>query len=252
MSTLEATAGSLASPTTELGRDAQSLRESTNWFVELDAGGYTRCYTKQDLATMLRDDIVRGRHERASAVKIHAKADNGEWSASDSTLFELASQHFSLRTLYEPVWSHAMAGLKIGALVGIALKLLDSSALLAMIDPRLAVLFLASIGICLVPRIGTFGVIAFSIAAAKFTKINLFVMGLTAAAVGATLGCLPGMAIGGIVGMIRKRSLALAKDAVPEPRSLIVQAVLLPLATGGALIAFYLIVVIPWLMSILE
>jgi hypothetical protein len=145
-----------------------------------------------------------------------------------------------------------MAGLKWGALVGVGLKLLDTLIMLGSADPALAFMFLVAIGVCFIPRVGMIAVIIVVIAMAKFTRVNLFIMGLAAALIGAILGCLPGMAIGGIIGFRRKSSLSCARDATPEPEGLFVKAVLLPLIGGCGLFVFYILVFNPWLVSVLE
>jgi hypothetical protein len=86
----------------------------------------------------------------------------------------------------------------------------------------------------------------------KFGLPNFFLMFLASALSGAILGCLPGMATGGIVGLIRRRSISCAKDASPEGTGIILKAIILPLASGGGLIVFYFLVFNPWLLSVLK
>jgi hypothetical protein len=74
---------------------------------------------------------------------------------------------------------------------------------------------------------------------------------LSATLVGAVLGCLPGMAIGGIIGVSRKQALARAKDAEPEPAGLALKTVAFPFAGAGAVWGLYFFVFNPWLASVL-
>lgn len=77
----------------------------------------------------------------------------------------------------------------------------------------------------------------------------MFLMILAGMLVGALLGCLPGMGIGGIIGVARRGSLPTAHDASPEPAGLWLRAVILPLLAEGGLLAFCITVFNPWLIS---
>jgi hypothetical protein len=229
-----------------------ALREATTWFLEIDDVTGKRChYRSEDIPVALRTAITEGRHDKDAEVVVHSKTEE-KWSESKSTLAELAQNHFPLRVLYQPVWSHAMAGLKWGALVGIGLKLLDTFVLLGSVDPGLALLLLLAAGVCFIPRLGFGAVLVMSFVMMKFTQVNLFLVLGVASLTGALLGCLPGMAIGGIIGLIRRSSLPVAKDASPEAPGTAYQAVVLPMVGGGALLAFYLFVFNPWLLGLLE
>jgi hypothetical protein len=234
-------------------RQLDSLRNSRDWFLAVtDCSGVASYYAKDELATSLHSDILAGRYRNTDEVVIHSKAQDGAWKETKSTLSDFAGNHFALRTLYEPVWAYALAGLKWGAVVGIGLKLLDTFILFASVNPALGFLFAVAVGVCFIPRIGTAGVIVLSIAMARFTKVNLFFAGIGAALVGAALGCLPGMAIGGIVGFVRSASLPRASDAPAERPGLYLKAIVLPGVAGIALLVFYFSVVTPWLAGLLE
>ena len=153
----------------------------------------------------------------------------------------------------DPVWSHAMAGLKWGALVGVGLKLLDTFVALASVDPMMALLFAGAVVVCCVPRIGVIGIIVISLWMTKYSSANFFLMAGAAALVGAVLGSLPGMAIGGIVGLCRKGHLPRVEGA-PElsPGDALARAVVLPALGGGVLLAMYFLVVNPWIYEVLE
>lgn len=226
-------------------------RKYSDWYVEVESSDSWSCHGKDEIGTSLRENILKGEYTRTSKVAVHVKDKEGKWQKTESTLFEFAKGNFSLRILFQPVWSHAMAGLKWGAMVGIGLKLLDTLILLGSVDPALAIMFLVAIGICFIPRFGFGAVIMFLIITAKYTEANFFMMGIAAALTGSILGCLPGMAIGGVIGFCRSNSLERAKDH-EESGGLFAKAVLLPAMGGGGLFAFYLFVVNPWIVSILE
>jgi len=76
-------------------------------------------------------------------------------------------------------------------------------------------------------------------------------MALAAGLTGALLGSFPGMAIGGLVGLIRKRSLPIAQDAIPEQLGVVLRAVVAPLVGGIGLIASYFLIFNPWLAALL-
>jgi hypothetical protein len=115
----------------------------------------------------------------------------------------------------------------------------------------LAFFFLVAIGLCLF-RAGIVLVIVASIAMAQYTRVNFFIVGLSAALVGAILGCLPGMAFGGILGLVRRNRLPRAADFKAEPNDVVLKAVLYPSLGAAAVWAFYLLVFSPWLGRVLN
>lgn len=230
-----------------------TLKEYLDWFIVVDAGLDSQChYEKKDLKTGLRTAIVEGKHQQNSAVAIYAKTKEGKWTQVDNTLLGFAKSHFYLHVLYEPVWSHAMAGLKWGAITGMVLKLLDTLIALGLVKPELAFFFLIAVGVCFIPRIGMPAMIVISIFLVRVSKINFFFMGIASALAGAMLGCLPGMAIGGTIGLYRKKSLPVAQGAVAEADNLVMKAFVLPLLGGVAWIVCYFYVINPWLIKVIE
>jgi hypothetical protein len=160
---------------------------------------------------------------------------------TSGTLRDVAKSVFSLDCLYRPVWAHAIRGIAWGAMVGIGLKLLDTVITLFVVNPLLGFLMLVAIASILIPRGGLFAVGAIIFITIKTGgSINLYLMIMAAALAGALLGTLPGMAIGGLVGLIRSGSLPRAHDAVPEPGVPMLTAFLLPAGGGAALLYFYL------------
>jgi len=93
----------------------ESLRKEKNWFIGIKEGDDSKdYYDKEQITTELHSNILEGKHQKTDGVVIHVKDKDGNWQQSDSTLEEFVKSHFKLRVLYQPVWSHAMAGLKWG------------------------------------------------------------------------------------------------------------------------------------------
>jgi hypothetical protein len=233
--------------------EIESLKKVKDWFVvaQTSSGEHRLCNREQFVST-LREGILDGSLSAGSTIDVHSKTTDGKWSKTVSPLAQFANGYFKLKVLYKPVWSHAMAGLKWGACVGVGVKLLDTLILLSYVNPALALMFLVAIGVCLIPRIGIVGVVLVSVMMMKYTKANFFMMGLSAGIIGAILGCLPGMAVGGCIGLARRKGLPLAKDANPEPEGLLLKTVIFPLLGATALWFSYLFVFNPWLMGVLE
>jgi len=234
-----------------------TLKAQTDWFIEIeDVSSEKRCYLVDEVNTTLRERILNGEHKKNSPVVIQSMAKDGKWNETGSSLFAFAKNHFILRVLYQPVWGYAVAGLKWGVVVGIFLKLLDTLFFLGSVDLTLAFMFLLAIGVLFIPRIGIIPAIAVLIIMLVFTDANLnfFLIGLSSAITGAILGCLPGMAIGGIIGtyLSQKGTLLRAHDAAPEPRYMLIKTVLLPFFGGWGLFIIYIFIVNPWLISVLK
>lgn len=138
-----------------LDAEVEEFKKTSDWFVVVQtSGGQRRLCNKKQFADTFRKDILDGVLNVRSTVDVHNKTKDGKWNKTSSPLEQFAKGHFKLRVLYEPVWSHAMAGLKWGALIGIGLKFLDTLILLGSADPTLAFLFLVVAGVCAIPRIG--------------------------------------------------------------------------------------------------
>lgn len=233
--------------------DMSSLKERTDWFAGVeDINGRRHYYQKEEVDESLKKSIVEGKYQKDSKVIIYTKSKEEKWEETTSSLLEFSKSYFGLRTLYQPVWAHAITGLKWGAVIGIALKLLDTTIFLGAVDPGLAFLFLVAVGVCFIPRIGFGAVIVVSILMMKYTRANLFLMGIAAAVVGSVLGCLPGMFIGGIIGYVRRDYYPVPDNNNHEPDNLFAKAILMPLLGGCGIFAFYLFIFNPWLMSVLN
>jgi hypothetical protein len=236
-----------------LTTEVEKLKKFKSWFIEVyQNNDELKYYDKENFISQLHQSILNNSISINNKLCVYAKTDKGTWGKKDFTIETFAKQHFKLGILYKPIWEHAMTGLKWGALTGIMIKLLDTLIGLASVDPLLAFLFLVAIAVCFIPRIGTIGVIAISFLMMKYSSANFFLIGLVAAFTGAILGCLPGMAVGSIIGFVRKSHLPLASDAKPEPKHYILTKVLIPLIVGVGLILFYLFVFNPWLLEVIQ
>ena len=145
-----------------------------------------------------------------------------------------------------------MTGMKWGIYIGIGLKCLDTFITLLFADVFTAILFLVAVGVVFIPKIGFVISMAIAFAIYQFTDINLFFVLIAAALTGTILGALPGMAVGGAIGLARRNSIPVATDATPESDSIAITAFVLPLIGAGALFAFYFLVVNPWLISVVD
>ena len=209
-------------------------------------------FTKKDLIPALRSGILADALQPNDKIDLNSLDEKGNNVIKTMSLLDFTKSDFSLRILFQPVWSYAMAGLKWGAIIGAGLKLIETTISLGMVNPGLAVLFVIAIGACFIPRIGFVAVIILSILMTKFTGANLFLMGLTSALTGAILGCLPGMFVGGLIGRIKKDPMNCARDLSAEPTSVVLKAIVLPFAGAVALILFYVLVFNQWLIQVLS
>jgi hypothetical protein len=60
------------------------------------------------------------------------------------------------------------------------------------------------------------------------------------------------MAVGGLVGWLRRSTVVLAKGVAPEPSSVLTKLVLMPTLAAVALWTVYLVYFMPWAGSMLE
>ncbi|WP_395744497.1 hypothetical protein [Prosthecobacter sp.] len=223
--------------------------EFPRFFAIETRGGGVRFYRPEDMVKEVRAAIMDGSHPAHANAHTRWKDAEGKWHQTTQSVAEFARSAFKLNVLYRPSWSHAMAGLKWGMLIGICLKLLDTAASLAVVAPGAALCFLIAIGVCFIPRVGVVGVIVATVVMRQFYQGNFIMIAFVSALTGAVLGCLPGMTLGGLIGWARRSRLPLAPDAEPEGGALALKTILLPFAGGAAVIALYLLVFNPWAMA---
>ncbi len=175
-----------------------------------------------------------------------------DWNSEKTTVREFANEHNKLKALYQPVWTHALIGLRWGIYVGLALKAIDLMILLGSVDAQLVFFFLLAIGATFIPRVGVWAIAAVSFFITQYTGVNFFFMALGAGVAGAILGCLPGMFIGGLVGYLRRPKLPKAPDAEKESDVVLYKSILLPMVGGATLILAYFFIFNPWVVGMLE
>lgn len=241
------------------------LLANKDWYILIDStDGKRIAYEKTEIKKRLRANILAGMHDKNSSAIIFIKRlpmfptrkDNRpleqKWNQKVTTLAEFGEKHFAVGSLYQPIWSYAKAGLKWGAIIGIILNSISFSINLFPTNPVMA--FNVTIGILLyfVPKYGKMFFFLVLFLSFKYPDAGLFLPTvLVVALVGAGLFCLPGMTIGGLIGWGRRRFIPRAHDAVPEPKSVLGKAVLLPFLGGSAVIIAYLYVAFNFLLPLL-
>ncbi|NJD22006.1 MAG: hypothetical protein FIA82_04975 [Melioribacter sp.] len=231
----------------------ETLKKTKKWFaIAQNNNGEKIVYQVETFRDEMEKNILEGIHSANNQVDIYTKNDKGEWTKVSSTITQFSRSHFKLGVLYRPVWSHAVSGLKWGALIGVVIKLFDTFLLLLKVEEGMAFLFLIAIGVCFIPRVGIGLMVVISLILSRLSKVNFFFMALAGALIGAIIGCLPGMAAGGIIGLVRRDNLPKAKDAEPEENHIVIKSVILPLIFGLLIIWFYIFVFNPWLIEALS
>lgn len=229
-----------------------TFRKEKDWFIEVIMDDTKDYYDKGQITTEFKKNILAGKYSKNSKIITNYKDKDKKWQKTESTLEEFAQNHFQLNLLYQPIWAHAMAGLKWGTIFGIFLKLADTFFLILSVDPGTAFLFAIAVAVVAIPRIGWMVTAGIAYAISENTQMNVFIVGLAAALAGAILGCFPGMAIGGIIGLFRKGSLPRAMDAKPESNGIVFKAIILPLILGASIFYIYFFIVNPWLVRVLQ
>jgi ankyrin repeat protein len=226
-------------------------RETHDRFITVPTSeGRVRYYAVEKIAGALRKAILSGLHTSTSILQLHTRVSENEWNVSNQALGEFAQGYFKLNVLYRPVWACAMAGLKWGIFAGVGLKLVDTTVALMLVEPMAAVLLMVAVAVSFTPRVGVIGVIVVSLVMMKFYSVNFFLMGLVAALTGAALGALPGMALGGVLGLKIRHKQVFMPDVQREGKDILRRAILFP--AGGALLIFgvYGGLILPWIESV--
>jgi hypothetical protein len=228
-------------------------KKNKDWFIILTNSTNGKfAFDRNNFIEELKKGLINGTYGLENNFECHYKDEKGNWALENTTVKEFSKDINELKMLYNPVWNHAVIGLTWGAIIGVGLKILDSAILLGYSDPTLSFLFLGAVGITFIRKIGVMGVVIAGFLLTKYTGMNFFMMAIVAAAVGAVLGCLPGMFVGGLIGWIRRNFIPKAHDAICEPASKLILTIGLPLLGGTALIYSYIVYFNPWLISILE
>jgi ABC-type bacteriocin/lantibiotic exporter with double-glycine peptidase domain len=224
-------------------------RNDHDWFIIVeDKRREQKVYLMDSFLEQIKEELITGILSAENTMERHVKEEDGTWKTEKLPLSDFIDDFRELRMLYKPVRLHAITGLIWGLLGGIALKIIDTAILFGAADPLLAFLFLGAIALIFIPRIGFFGMIIAIIAISWISPVNIYLAAISAALTGAILGCLPGMFIGGVVGLIREVNIPKAHEAGTESLA-ILKFVLLPLVGGVGLIYTYIFYFNPWLMN---
>ena len=240
--------------------DIEALKQKTGWFVAFQTTrGDWRTADKTTFEADLHSHIAGGVVRSESSIDTYAKGDDGGWTKTSARVGEFVKRHFKLGVMYEPVWTHAMSGLTWGAIIGAGLKVLHTIFLFFAADrPEIALGIIGAFLLCL-PRIPGWvkGLMLLAciqgVKQAGFGFITGSLMANASALfTGAAVGCLPGMAIGGIVGFARKDSIPHPPDARPERNGLFLKTVVFPGVGAIAVWILWLCVLTPWIEKMMN
>jgi Ankyrin repeats (3 copies) len=222
------------------------VKAESGWLAFPSTAGYS------DLSKEIGHQVVR----RGDPARLH-KGDSFTSGVIDealewSTMELLAAKQGKLAPWYRPIASLATRGALFGALAGIALKLLDTTAAMVIVD--------SPMGLAMVLLILSFGIakwmpIAPALAGAFAgitTGVGIFVAVLTAGAIGTVLGLPAGAMVGGLIGIRRGRGAKVAPDREPEGAADVIRWVIIPAILFAVLVYIYLWVFNPWVLARLE
>jgi hypothetical protein len=201
-------------------------------------------HTSEGTVSALRADILQGTISKEAKIKFETKTGNANPKVTEGTLIECSSRYAQLADLYMPVRRYARSGIGYGIIAGIGLNLVLLGFLVIRANQPLGLAIIA-VPIC-------FGVV-FVLLSKKKSAPALFLLAppllscyislyafpqlLGAAFSGAVLGCMPGMTIGAIIGVVRRSTIVRAHDA-PNEKPLL--RIVIPLVISIAIWSGYL------------
>lgn len=198
---------------------------------------------------LLVGDVVSGRVPSSAKAEEHVVRKSGE-SVRQGTIRELARNRFALECLYRPVRAHAIRGLGIGAVVGVALKLVDTNITLFRVDPVIVFAMLAPLGGIFIPKIGFYVMVGLILLSVQLgIGMNVYLTIIASALIGALLTAFPGMAIGGFIGAVRSMRSQRAPDAPREGLLVFLAATVLPAVLAAVVLWSYFAHFNPWISS---
>ena len=203
-----------------------------------------------DIAQEIRAAILAGELPRLSTIGGTALPN----AKPGLTLEEWAKANEAMRVLYEPVWSHTLKGALYGGLIVAALKLLDTFVGIARVNGEAALLFAIVMAFMgspkYKPQIAFVGFMLWKNSKLPFSVLSTFLgVPLGVLLFAAVFGISSGMAIGTIVGYIRRAHLQTAPDAIAEGSKPAAWGLAVPASAFVAGGALYIYVVMPWLVQ---
>ncbi len=201
---------------------------------------------------ILSGELTRDLQAR-TITQVKGVAKPGKWR----TLEKEAGRNAVTRYLYQPVWAHALRGLLIGWLAGFLIKGADSAITYYMagfLPGLLWTVFILAIAVSFIPKLYNVMYVAFVAGLiAIIAKFGNLWFGAIAVAIVAFLGVAPfGMAIGTIVGYVRKKKVITAPDAVPEGPRTYWLGIILPVIVGAGFLVLYFMVLNPLLLGLVS
>ena len=186
---------------------------------------------------ILQGTVAKGMKVRSVVIDEDGQRTEGAWDSVQN--FAVANNAF--RSLYRPVWHCTVKFLAYGAIVGCALKAMDTTVTFFRMAPILGVVWLVVLGSLLVAHKWPLAPLA-AMAASFYildNHTNFFAAVFATMLVGAGFGAPTGMAIGTVVGRLRKGRTRIAPDAVSEGYRPYLLGLVLPLAFLAVAIPCY-------------
>lgn len=193
-------------------------------------------------AAALRTAILAGEIRRTdSARRITAATATDAAVPKWIPVDEFARGDASLRGLYRPAWALGLSYAWRGAVAGMVLKALDTTATLFYLNSNAGWLWLGTIASLFLARKWPWApAVPLAISLSAFHQINFFFMALGAAAAGAFFGWPLGMIVGVLVARFHSKPDAMAPDALPEGNRPLWLGVALPAAVLLPSASFYI------------
>jgi hypothetical protein len=155
---------------------AQGTVKPPDWYLtyRLEGSGQEIRSGKEDFATELERHIRSGTVSADTKVTVHQLDKDGKPLGVEARLFDFARANAQLRRSFGPVRAAALTGLKWGVLCGIGVRFVDLAIGFAQLDPRLAFLFLVTVGVVFIPKVGLPAIVIVSIAARSSPRPTSF------------------------------------------------------------------------------
>ena len=224
--------------------------------VEVKADGARLAFPSTDDYVKLRGVIASQGVQRLDQARLHegksfagGVADEAlEWTGLEA----IAAKHDKLAPYYAPIATLARRGILFGALTGMGLKLLDTTATFLMVGSPMGLAMVLLIASFLIAKWVPIAPALAGGFAGITGGLGFFAALLSSAAVGAALGAPGGAFVGGIVGIVRSRGTQVAPDREPEQAMDIVKWVVVPAILFAGAVYAYVWLLLPWLITRLE